>query len=702
MATLVLTALGTAVGGPIGGAIGGLLGNLADRQWLGKAREGPRLTELAVQTSSYGTPIPQLFGTIRVAGTVIWAADLKETRERSGGGKGQPAVNGYSYAASFAVLLSARAIAGIGRIWADGRLIRGAAGDLKVKAMLRVHRGGEDQPVDPLIASAEATPPAYRGCAYMVWEDLPLAEFGNRIPSLTIEVMADAIPVTTGSIARAMAPNAIGGRVPVPGFAASGSVQGVLATIGALADGRWVADADGVRLRRGTDVATEITDAGVMPTGLKGAARSRSIAAVEGVPRTLSIGHYDPARDYQAGVQRAVRPGAGHRDERVEMPAVIDAGAAMTLATTMLARREADRVRRTVTLGFAGLARRPGEIVTIAGEVGRWRVLEAGVEAMAVRLTLAPVAAATMATTAVTSGRVARSPDDVLGATILRLAETPVLDDSLLTKPRLTVVASGQGAGWRRAALLWSIDDGVSWVEAGSTATPGIVGIVESVPDAVPDDVATLIVRLARNDMMLIDADDAAFAQGANLAMAGAELIQFGRAAPLGDARWRLSGLLRGRRGTEASPLQVGDGFALLTADASRVIDLPLTAIGRTVRVMASGAGDDQPAEARCVVTGASLRPPSPVDLRWEPGDGGMLRWTRRSRIGWNLSDGVVPPLGEEAERYRVTLTDANGVREVETVEPRLALPMAAGLTAAVSQRGTWLDSLPATIVLAD
>ena len=110
MATLVLTTLGNAVGGPIGGAIGAVLGNLVDRRMLGTAREGPRLTELAVQTSSYGTAIPQLFGTMRVAGTVIWSTDLRETRDRSGGGKGQPATTAYSYSASFAVLLSARAI----------------------------------------------------------------------------------------------------------------------------------------------------------------------------------------------------------------------------------------------------------------------------------------------------------------------------------------------------------------------------------------------------------------------------------------------------------------------------------------------------------------------------------------------------------------------------------------------------------------
>ena len=54
MATLVLTAVGTAIGGPIGGAIGAMLGQQVDRAVFlsPKGRQGPRLSDLRVQTSS--------------------------------------------------------------------------------------------------------------------------------------------------------------------------------------------------------------------------------------------------------------------------------------------------------------------------------------------------------------------------------------------------------------------------------------------------------------------------------------------------------------------------------------------------------------------------------------------------------------------------------------------------------------------------
>ncbi|WP_225883271.1 hypothetical protein [Sphingomonas aliaeris] len=62
MATLVLTVVGGVIGGPIGAAIGSVIGQEIDRNVLfkPKGREGPRLQELALQTSSYGTPIARV------------------------------------------------------------------------------------------------------------------------------------------------------------------------------------------------------------------------------------------------------------------------------------------------------------------------------------------------------------------------------------------------------------------------------------------------------------------------------------------------------------------------------------------------------------------------------------------------------------------------------------------------------------------
>ncbi|RZJ90037.1 MAG: hypothetical protein EON88_19025, partial [Brevundimonas sp.] len=53
---------------------------------------------------------------------------------------------------------------------------------------MRVHRGAEDQAPDPLIEAIEGEAPAYRGTAYVVFEDLVLDAFGDRPPQLSFEV----------------------------------------------------------------------------------------------------------------------------------------------------------------------------------------------------------------------------------------------------------------------------------------------------------------------------------------------------------------------------------------------------------------------------------------------------------------------------------------------------------------------------------
>ena len=190
---------------------------------------------------------------------------------------------------------------------------------------------------------------------------------------------------------------------------------------------------------------------------------------------------------------------------------------------------------------------------------------------------------------------------------------------------------------------------------------------------------------------------------------AGNELIQFGRADPLGGGRWRLSRLLRGRRGTEASAgeQRPGDGFTLLESDSVRTLDLPLAALGSEVRVMATGLGDATPAEAQIMLRGVSVVPPAPAHLTWAMSADGsaVVRWVRRSRSGWRWTNGVDAPLSEESEVYRVTMVHRDGrTGSVDVGQASLAIDaatLAEGLMRVeVRQRGTLGESMPAIIEL--
>ena len=209
MATLLLTAAGSALGefvaGPIGAAIGqaaGALGGALLQPGVSQQTRlhvGPRLTKIAGVTSMEGAPIPRLYGRARLGGQMIWASRFFEQTNVSvtpgfasgSGGKAsapaQPATVdvSYSYYASFAIGLCEGPIAFVRRVWADGQ-------ELDVTSVtMRVYRGDEAQEPDPLIAAIEqsGTVPAYRGLAYVVFERLPLANFGNRVPQLSFEVV---------------------------------------------------------------------------------------------------------------------------------------------------------------------------------------------------------------------------------------------------------------------------------------------------------------------------------------------------------------------------------------------------------------------------------------------------------------------------------------------------------------------------------
>ena len=217
MATLALAAAGAAAGSAllptgisllgatisgatIGAQVGALAGSYVDQALFGSSGEtqvvrGPRLNDLRLLGSHEGAPIPRVYGRARVGGQVIWSDELEEvvrTSSSGGGGKGVGGGGGskttsvtYSYYANFAVALCEGDVSGIEKIWADNQEL-----DLS-RLSYRLYPGTETQAPDALIearlGSGEA--PAFRGVSYIVFERLPLRDYGNRIPQLSFQIL---------------------------------------------------------------------------------------------------------------------------------------------------------------------------------------------------------------------------------------------------------------------------------------------------------------------------------------------------------------------------------------------------------------------------------------------------------------------------------------------------------------------------------
>jgi hypothetical protein len=197
MATLAFSLAGQFVGGLVGGPFGALLGRAAgalagsvlDDALFGDKPQQKAPPEFRLQGSVEGGPIPRLYGWSRLTGNIIWATELEELDAESSGSKGgllggPDDGNEPMIVASFAVALCEGDVHRLGRIWADGQ-------PLETEGLtIRFYRGTQDQGVDSLIEAKQGSgnTPAYRGLCYLVFERLPIAPFGNRIPNISVEL----------------------------------------------------------------------------------------------------------------------------------------------------------------------------------------------------------------------------------------------------------------------------------------------------------------------------------------------------------------------------------------------------------------------------------------------------------------------------------------------------------------------------------
>jgi len=709
VATLVLSTVGTVFGGPVGSAIGALIGQSIDQELLAPTRRGPRVGDLNVQTSSYGTQIPRIYGAMRVAGSVIWSTDLIETTQ-TGGVKGGPDVT-FSYSVSMAVALSSRQARRIGRVWADGKLLRGAAGDLKVGGELRFLDGGEDQAIDPLIASIEgiANTPAYRGMALAVFENLQLADFGNRIPFLTFEVFADDESPLLGSVLSDASRGAVSSdsAQSVTGYAAYGAT--IRSAIEPLIDCFDVElFDDGCELRSPSNDAPTPISASELGNSADTNAVPRfereQIAAVT-LPSSVRLTYYDPARDYQSGEARASAGEGDGVESRQELPAVLNASDAKSLAQEMIARSWSGRDRLSVRLPPSRLSLQPGTRVRLPLSPTVWTVQKTVVEGFVVVAQLRPSFGASIAVPA-DGGRIVPNPDVAAGPLTLALFDIPNVLAVSANSPALVLAATTSTTGWKRSPV--EIAYGGQTLSAQVARTKSLLGRARTVlADGAIDLIDTrnsVDVDLIDVDQWLTSCDDEALAAGENFAVLGDELIQFGQVLALGGGRFRLSRLLRGRGGTEWACADHGsdEPFCLIESGALQPIVLPAWAMGASVSGTSAGALTTVP-EFR----GEGVRPPAPVRLGAERQPNGdlLLNWTRRSRQGFAWVDEIDAPLGEAIEQYRVTVIGMIGSVELSARGPSLIIPgdvvvsLGAGSAKAeVRQVGDLAASRPAQI----
>lgn len=207
-------AIGLFFGTPILGAqLGMMVGGYIDPP-PGPHSEGPRLSDLTAQTSTYGAGKTRAYGTVAVTGNVFWLEGdkyVEHAHEQESGGKGGgggATQTTYTYSGTFAVALTeGQEITGIRRLWVGDRLIYDAGSD-NVESILasnlgagqnwKLYTGADDQEAEPRMQADKgaANVSNYPGRAYLVFYDLDLTEhYSNSL--LAAQVKAEIVVAGT-------------------------------------------------------------------------------------------------------------------------------------------------------------------------------------------------------------------------------------------------------------------------------------------------------------------------------------------------------------------------------------------------------------------------------------------------------------------------------------------------------------------------
>ena len=377
---------------------------------------------------------------------------------------------------------------------------------------------------------------------------------------------------------------------------------------------------------------------------------------------------------YEQGSQAARRQISPEGEvTNITMPLVMEGARAKAIAEAMLAAEWAERTQFRFVLPTRYARLQPGDVVELVdGNVSyQVRLYRTGWDD-------GKLACEGYATDASVYTQIAPPGDDVrpddtvpeIGPTLLHLLDIPILSDRDDDAGFYVAVSQTPDTVWN-GAVLYRSANGADYGTLLTLSSSAAAGVAETALPAGPLEFFDRgnAVDVALTDGALLSAPEADVLNGVNGALLGDEIIQWTTATLIGPKRYRLSGLLRGRLGTEHAIHRhaVGERFIVLRpvgTTLERVRDpVDLVNASRGYKAVTAGALITDVEAVTFANGGNGLKPYAPCHLRGQRGNDGALHlsWIRRARFGGLWRDGGDVPLGETDERYDVEVVDAEG-----------------------------------------
>lgn len=418
------------------------------------------------------------------------------------------------------------------------------------------------------------------------------------------------------------------------------------------------------------------------------------------LPQRFTITYMDRDRDYLQASHNAKRiqnptPAMSSRNELgLNIPAALEASFAKQAAEKALYSSWQERSSYTFKLPQRFLALDPSDVIDITlddGTLFRTRLTQTalGLDLSIDMNGLSEEAAQYTSTVDADGGDL--DPQEFLSVatTKLILLTSPLLRDGDDTGRSVSILYFLMGSfgqpGWTAGSLLKS-DEGTNFQSVGASTNEMAWGTAANAlgDTDLPfqtDEVNTLTVFMNTNADDLSSVTQLEMLNGANAAAlindetGDLELIQFRDVVVNDDESRTLSGLLRGRRGTEVftGVHQVGSTFVLLdTLDVNTIrLSLGEKDQSRFYKALTSG----QLFEDALVTTKASplndLKPYAVKQIKATIGGGNdvTITWVRQTRVGGALQDGTgTVPLSEDSEEYELEIFDMPAGSEIREV----------------------------------
>jgi len=382
------------------------------------------------------------------------------------------------------------------------------------------------------------------------------------------------------------------------------------------------------------------------------------------LPYRLSVQYLDANADYQPAVQYDGRITTDSVNEvTIELPLVLSDDEGAQAANILLYAAWTERVKFEFKTSMKYAYLDPSDVITITVGSTTYTARITDIDIGDGLVTFKGVAEDTSlyvsshvgGASGITSGTVTLS-----GSTKLILMDIPILRN-YDNDTGFYAAVCGYLSGWTGSVIFQS-SDSVSYTALTSMSRAATIGYATDVladgSTAVWDNTNTVNVRLI-NGTLSSDTEINVL-NLANAALLGDELIQFKTATLEADGSYTLSGLIRGRRGTEwaTSGHAIGDTFVLIsTATLVRIdMDSSILDASRYYKGVTLGQTLQKTSSQTFTNTGIGLKPYSPVWIRGSR-DGSnnlTITWLRRSRLYTRLL--WSPSLGEDSESYEVDI----------------------------------------------